>query len=728
MKKIISILVSGFLIINTVPLEVFAMSGANKTVGNPLSVQDSVTEPAPDQVVTDNNPGQTQSEGSEISKELLQEILVDIKKRIVINDTDAKFTYSVGMINGQNYYDLVWEKENQTQSVRYGADKNIYNYNMYGKEETFGTNTLKKLPQYSVRESESIAKDFIAKAFPKEYKNFELKPDHQASNEVYSFGFDYYKNQIPVSGLYTNVDINYITGRVSSFYTDYQGVVNYDSPQGVISVEQAKTAYEKEIGLKRIYTFQYNEKEKEIENIRMAYVPRYGSEFGINAKSGKREFQDLYLGVGIYDKGGADTVQEITPMEQAEIEKKAGLRTMEEAKAAALDMKLFDKKGFEMTRSKLYERNYLESRFVWELEFTKDAISYTVDLDAKTLELVGFYNYNEYGASQVVTDRILSDAKSAANSFISKYAKGYEEQVQVSNVELDSLIGTTNDVVRMNFVRVDENNYFLENGINIIYNMASKTIVSYNLIWSDVKLPKGTKYADENIVYKQIFDENKIKLGYRLVWDEKAQEYQGKLLYTVTETNQLPLKFAVTTGERVVQSQTPTKVETYKDLSSSKYQNEMIALQQIGIGFAGGLLKPDIPVTEREVLGLIASSFEYSYGPVDVQKPREGEEKDWKNLGLLLEGEKVTNNPATREQVVKYLVRGLGYQKLALKSEIFTSPLRDFGSVSPEYKGYVAIGEALRMLDTNQGQNFNPKEIATREAALKMIYNYLAFQ
>ena len=103
---------------------------------------------------------------SEISSEKLTQILTDLKKRLVINDQGADFKYSVGLDYGQNYYNLTWTLDSQVQEVRYGDDKNIYAYSYTPKAQPYREGELKKLPQYSKSEAETIAKDFTMKAFP----------------------------------------------------------------------------------------------------------------------------------------------------------------------------------------------------------------------------------------------------------------------------------------------------------------------------------------------------------------------------------------------------------------------------------------------------------------------------------------------------------------------------------------------------------------------------------
>ncbi|MDO4710513.1 MAG: hypothetical protein Q4A75_00950, partial [Peptostreptococcaceae bacterium] len=667
---------------------------------------------------------------SQISKELLQEILIDIKKRLVINDKNAKLTYSMGSENDRTYYELLWEGEGYTQSVRYGEDKNIYYYSYRKKEDSIEDKVPKKLPQFSKDESRTIADDFINKAFPTGSKNFRQEGEVDISGEDYVFTFKYYKDDIPVIGTDARVVVNYISGKVTGFDTDYDPMTEYESTQGIIGEEEAREAYRKEIGLKKIYIYQNDDENLEYKNIRIAYAPAaYG--YNIDAKTGKKQYIDPYdimehAGEEARADGGAEP--EIQPMEEIEIKKKSELRALEEAKDAALALKLFDPEGFEMSYAYLYERGYSASRYLWAINFEREGDSYEIELDAKTLELISFFDYTGFGKYEKIKQEDIQLAKKAAEDLIKTHAEKYKEHIRLDGADLERSLGTQNDVVRMKFERYEEGVYFPGNAIYISYMPSKKKITHYNLNWTDVRLPRPTKFSDEEAVFQKIFEENGLKLAYKHIWDEKSQKHHARLFYYVEETEEMPLRFIVTTGNRIYPTDRVIKIERYEDISLSKYGSEAEMLYQIGIGFPGGLLKPTIPIMKEEALDLIASSFgSYRY-PIEAASSYENKVKHWKRLGLLMEGEILDESPAKREDIAKYLVRSLGYHKLAVKKEIFKSSLYDFDQVTNGYQGYVAIAEALRMLDVQLGGEFRPKDHATRDDAIKMVYNFLAFQ
>lgn len=737
MKKALSITLVGLLCLQ-MPVDTFAQrqnnpSGAGKTIttsernnrnsesnGIDKNSEKAPTEEAPDKKME-----------SEISKELLQNILVDIKKRMVINDENAKLNYSLGLMNGQTYYDLSWDSDSYSQSVRYGTDKNIYNYSYQRKQKSASERRVKKLPQYSLEESRTIAKDFMSKVFPDEFQNFILKGEPDVSQDSYTFLFHCYKNEIRVVGMEAVVTVNYIEGKVSNYNTEYFAAIEYEENQGILDKQEAEQAYRDEIGLKKIYTYQFNEKKQKIENVRTAYVPKFNGYYSIRAKSGKREYTDNISDEGFSGMNFSlekDSAQGIQPLEQAEIERKSGLKSLNEAKTQVAKLKLFNSNDFEISYANLYERHFSTSEYIWAISFNNEAESYSVDLDAKTLELIGFYDYNTFGNYQKITQTDLDTAIKSAEEFIEHYAPSYKEKVTLNQAEAETFLGTQNDAIRLSYERREGEAYVPDDMIFITYSLSNKKITHFNLQWSDIRLPKPTKVADEKIVYDKIFSENKLELAYKLKWDDKKQKFIANLYYMVANQEKLPLRFAVTTGKRIILPQQSKSIEQYTDLNLSKYQYEAELLHQIGIGFSGGELRPNIPITQKELITLIVSAFEDYNFEIGIQEKHQNQEEFWLQTGLLLEGETVDETPAKREDIAKYLIRALGYQKLAQKKDIFKSNLYDFKEVTDGYQGYVAIAEALRFLDVPPGGEFMPKEQANRDVAIKMLYNFLTYQ
>ncbi len=664
-----------------------------------------------------------------ISKEKLESILADIKSRVVINDNNTKLIYSMGLYNGQTYYDLTWEGEDSIQFVRYGEDGNIYSYSNVTKSSELSEQSLKKLPLYSLEESKVIARDFIAKSHPNDHESFVLNEDYKVGTESYTFHFDYYKDGILVAGLNAMAEIDYTMGKITAFDADYVPVVDYESTKGILDVKEAEFAYRSNIGLKKIYTYYYNEQDEMLDNVRTAYVPKLDESYAINARTGKSEYAGNFFELYYEDTPTVVSEMEtIEPYEQVEVENKSGLKSLAEASKKAKQLEFLEAEEMDVKYATLYERAYLESKYVWSFDLDDASGSYSIELDAKNLELVSFTEYSASGEQQTITKNDVEEAERAASAFIEQYAQKYTGKIRLDESDLNRQIGEKSDTVFLKYIRYENDAYMLSDSISIGYQLERDKITSFYASWSKVRLPRPTKFADANLIFEKIFEENTLALRYRLQWDEKNQRFNAKLYYCVDHTDELPLKFASTTGLRVINTETEEQdVVLYEDIQSSRYQHEVEMLRQIGIGFSGGKLRSGIQISETEFLTLLSSAYN-SYSSYQGAQSAEYHESLWRQKGLLLTGEEVDDLPIRREEIAKYLVRAIGYQKLAIKSEIFKSELYDFDRTSEGYEGYVAIAAALRFLDVQSDGEFRPYDNATRDEAIKMLYNFLAFQ
>lgn len=661
---------------------------------------------------------------SELSEEKLSKILEDVKQRVVILDEGANFSYSVGLDSGQNYYNLRWETDGYVQEVRYGDDRGIYNYSYYEKQDSYRGESTKKLPKYSKVEAEAIAKDFISQAQPQNYKDYSLESNDLNGN-IYYMSFSYKREAIKVNGLTARVSVDATTGKLTSFYTSYNPMTKFDTRSGIISVKEAEKIYKDQIGLKKIYTYDYNHDNKKIENIKMVYVPGRDMGYSINAKTGKveKDSYSIYRSEGGMGAGEEMSKDSLTPEERKEIQSKAGLKSMEEAVKAATNMGLVDK-NLSLTRSNLYERSNQESEYIWSLSYQKEDEYFGLELDARNLDLISYYGPSSYDSSYKIDEKSIEKAKMRAETFVKEHGSKYRDRILLEDISLDELMDRKTSVISLSYSRFENDAYLPGDGISILYDIAKDKVTSYGVNWTKINLPKYSNFANPDRIFEKIFTENKLGLSYKLQFNNSGQSYEAKLYYDI-ENPSLPLMFAADTGERVL-TETQSKPIDYTDINRSKYPEEIRALANLGIGFSEEQLQPQKVISQREFLDLMLQTKGYGY--VIPLRDSKTETKKYIEAGLLLEGEAVTDQGLSREASTKYLVRAAGYEKLARHSEIFTSKLPDLEESASDLRGYLIIANSLGYTDTGLNTNFAPKQMATREAALKMIYNYLALQ
>ena len=149
------------------------------------------------------------------------------------------------------------------------------------------------------------------------------------------------------------------------------------------------------------------------------------------------------------------------------------------------------------------------------------------------------------------------------------------------------MIGSKSSTINLNYTRFEKDGYIMGDGINMTYDLNTGKIAGFNLNCTQIQLPDYKSFADEAKVLDKIFTQNKIELSYKPFFNESTQSYDLKLYYSATEKPNLPLMFSAITGERIINQVQVDKIN-YSDIDQSRYQNEINALSNLGIGFTGG--------------------------------------------------------------------------------------------------------------------------------------------
>ncbi len=136
---------------------------------------------------------------------------------------------------------------------------------------------------------------------------------------------------------------------------------------------------------------------------------------------------------------------------------------------------------------------------------------------------------------------------------------------------------------------------------------------------------------------------------------------------------------------------------------------------------------PDVPITKGEALEVIMKSlmrfYPYDHYGYEQNNRLENIDKSHKlyeivnralELGILDSNMKTFDYEAklTREELAVWYVRALGLEKAAKHPEIYQLSFRDANLVSIENRGYVALANALGILQGSNNQ-FKPREEVT---------------
>jgi hypothetical protein len=115
--------------------------------------------------------------------------------------------------------------------------------------------------------------------------------------------------------------------------------------------------------------------------------------------------------------------------------------------------------------------------------------------------------------------------------------------------------------------------------------------------------------------------------------------------------------------------------------------------------------------------------FKYLYSAV---KNNYNSDDEFYNMliqnGILKTDEKSPSSFVSNADAAKFVIRYLGYEKIAVHSEIFNNPFKD--TIGEEYKGYAAMCYSLNIIKGTNGSFNEGHNISNAEAAVQSCHGY----
>ncbi len=694
---------------------------------------------------------------SKINDSELKAAIIKIKGKFDVPERLTEFSYHVQDSKDITYWQLSWRDKDYSEmmEIRYGSDGNVYQYYYYDSEVRHSD---KKKPYVVTRENAKKTADaFLKTTLPDEHMNFkEAKNEQNYDYGNHSIRYQYFKNGILVEGADAFVNVNAITGAVTHYSTSAIFSLDYPDNDKVIGKQKAEEAYKSEIGLRLAYRskIKYDKDGAAIERIYPVYVPRHGYEYGIDAISGKRiSLLDRYIHPYAKDVygGGREMMNSsyameqkvnLLPSEENAIKGIEGIIPKDEAlkKVQEKGIPGFDKE-YKLTSSNL-SKGYLFTKdsYIWSFNYTKgneeEGKTYEniyVSMDAQTGEILSF------GANNMLYDSRkgegkLEDIQKEAESFLKAFVgEKFSQTVYEPEEQLyEAYKAEAIRFLRLTYYRKVNGVIFPDNNISITYDTLLKRVTNYSLTWYEVEFPPVDKVANLDDIYSKLFTENPIELQYRII--HKFNDQKEIFLIYNPKGNKIII-FDANTGSRLdyngddIETAKPQGSIEYTDIKghfAEKYIND---LAQIGIGLGGEKYLPNEEIAQKDLMLLISQSYSYAYHIMGEEQNWNDEKLDnmYKDLirkGVILQNEKRPDEKVAREEAVKYLVRALGFSKIAEKSEIFVKAFTDSSEINTENAGFVAVAKALNIINGADGKFYPKRELTKGEAAV-MIYNYL---
>jgi len=694
----------------------------------------------------------------------LEQVIKIAREKLSIPESFQEFDYSMNIEQQRKIWYLNWNSKNVTDgsiSVSINDLGTILNYHYYKPY----TEPQSRLPKITKQEAVNIAKEFIKKINPEYLEQIKYMDNNRDSvmDMSYFINFTRVINDIPLYQNNIEVHVNRQTGEVQYYYFNWTEDVEFPKAENIIQLDEAQKAYKEKLGLKLIYKYTYDSKNKKA-NTYLVYVPVYNRNNFIDAFTGEKidlganYYDPYYYGMGGYaeksmarsDDAANGNQIILTPEELNAIKEASIILSQEAAEKKAKEFKYLELTDeYKVNYANLYKEYVSPDTFIWNLNFTNEDINkkgtdnkyrtVNVTLDAKSGEIKSFYtndindNYNENNKAKY--------DKESAKAEVEKFLKSFKPDA-FSQTEYDELyepiyrITSEDDKPKyfnFRYTRKVNGISFPDNGFTVGFDAVTGKITNFGTNWYNIDFASAQNVIGLDKAYESLFSKIGIELQYKIKYPDKywimssTEKPEPKLVYA--EKPEVPVIIDANSGAIVDYNgkpYKPQKASQYTDIEGHFAEKYINTLAELGIYLEGTEFKPDENITQLDFFILLSSTIDY-YRPYPLDDKSELIEQMYANLireGIVKEEEKAPEAVVTREEAVKYIIRALKFNKVADIKGIYHCPFKDVDQINPELIGYVTIAGGLGIINA-QSEYFNPKDNLTRAQAAIIIYNYL---
>lgn len=640
---------------------------------------------------------------AENNNEAMENALRSVKERIEIPAECTEFSSGSHEAYGIKTYNFSWHTKDAEEYKYVDAacleDGTITEYSTTDTKDT----SAPKIPTLSKTDAKEIAEVFIESINPEFPYEIKLNDSFDGSiySNAYRFGIEVYVNGILFEDGTGSVAVNSETGKVTHYYMNYVPV-EFPSVEEAISVEEAKKAYSEKLGLKLVYKT-YTDDDNN-EKAYPAYVQKNIDNTYINALTG--DTITLYDGedsARYQASGGAmkemATANDagFTPQEMTELENVKGLISKADIEKQIKGNKTLGLSSDTVVTSTILRKQYNKDEYRYEITMLSGDESIYTSLDAKTGEILSYYRYgDDKNDENCQNDKTL---KALAGDKADEYeydADGKYYQRYVNGIPVEDDI------------------------VSIAYS--DGTLTQYSISYTDVDFPALDEVISAADAEKAMFDINGYEISYVLNNSDNALAAVPVYAHDYININAFTGK-AVTYNDEEV-SDNEGKIE-YSDIDNH-YAKEIIkTLAYYGIGFDGGEFKPDEKITQKDYISLLTT---LNQSPIVIMEA-DGLQYDRAyssaiRQNIISADERDDNAIVTREMAAVYLIRAIGAEQFAKYDSIYVTAFKDV----TQYKGYIALLNAMGIVSGNGDGTFTPQREITRAESAVMIYNYLTRQ
>ena len=670
---------------------------------------------------------------------------VDLKKSIEIakqklnistDGFDFESSYSENR-DRKKLWSLNWhskDKSKKSINVTVDADSSdVIYYNTYSTS----VNTS-KIPKFSNDQALKAATDFANKLQSEKFKatklmdkQFDTMRDYTYYSDSYTFTFIRDINGIPYidNNILINVDKN--TLEITNYSLDWDDKLVPDKKEAM-SIEDAKKVFKENLGIepsyqlvyqdsyddpKAILVYTYKNGNKPIDAISKEIV-NYNNYYPMRSKEMKNE------------KVKGDV---ITPEEQKAIEDTSKLISKEKAIEFAKQYLEID--NYTLTNANLNKGYPKGSNPSWSLNWefrdnNKETYEYkNCSVDAVTGQINDFYQGgSEFEPQTDLTPKYTRDsAKQLAVEFLKKIQSNKFNSTEYRHIESDYSIKEEKPTnYYYTFIRKVNDIACPFNTLNVSINAYTGQIVSFNMSWFDIDLPKSDNIISLEDAYTKLFDKMNFSLKYirnTNLEESSAKPTEIKLVYMLdTTSNFIDAK----TGNLLDYNGNPIKEQTkvsFTDIKGHWAEKDISTLLELGIIQEDSqTFCPKDNIKQKDFIKMLVNTFGPVYKfPVIPDDKNDSFYEEAINRKIIFPKEKSPKKFITRLEASKYLVRALNVAYIADLNGIYSPKFKDLKEKNNRDLGYISIISGLNILNGNNGYFGPDKNISRADTAVILI-------
>lgn len=670
-------------------------------------------------------------------------------------------------ITGKGYvWDLNWysysEKSNKNINVSIDADTGkLLNANIYDYSD--GNQNLASITK---GEAQKIAESFAKKMNPEEFSNTRLVDKsaqsyyYERNGSNYSFNYLRLLNGIPFRDNGLSVTVDGVTGKVSSYSVRWTDNIAVPDTSGIITAEKANEVYRTNYDFKLNYKQYYGSFSSNNEQIyKLVYVPESSSGVFLDAKTGKMMNENNDSKTAYFDLTDEEKTEffnnykEIKKLDK-EIDKNKAQQDMEKI---VHDLYGDGYRLEELNYQENTDKNAVYGNNTWSAQFIKgesndnNALRGNITIDAMTEGLISAESYSYMDKYDDTNFTPCMDYEAAYHKVLKFIAAYFPDKVKEIDTRAARYMNSKDGkevparYQNFSFLRTINGIDYQSNNINIQIDMKTGDINRIGCYWSsDIDMPQPNNIISAKDAENIFFTSNKPELyyiSYNKNNDYNNPDYETKLVYNIYGNGYNMYEYSIDAFTGKMLNPDGKEIdenidEFMKNIKGSKYEKELTILAYGGVLETKGF-NPKKQVTSMDLIKMLVNAKGYkpymlnSAADLKFSGSVKGD-ANYKYLQMavvygIMENKEGTFNPnekVTREDIIKSIVKFMGYEKIAKCTGIYALNYKDVKDISSGNIGYIAIAKGLGIIDAKAAKLL-PKQTGTMEEAAAYVYRAL---